>query len=193
MATDLWTYLTTIVVSWYALLATGIFTVLSLAGPRWPRANVIARWVAVLGMSFVASFQAWRAERARYSSLEARTSDAQPLTLDQEHRMRAVLAQGRGLDVQIAALSADRHGREFARRIQEAFTESGWGVGSGGGSAAGSGRSLRILSDEPNTKTVSMIMTAFNAAGLHYRVFRVCQNTPAMVEIGEAEVERGIQ
>jgi hypothetical protein len=42
-----------------------------------------------------------------------------------------------------------------------------------------------------NTKAESLLQNAFHAANLRYRLFRVCQGTPLMVEIGEAEVERG--
>src|SRR5439155_27179712 len=115
------------------------------------------------------------------------------LSLDQEQRMLARLRDGKGPSVGFAVLSSDQKGRDFAQRLQSAFSKAGWSIGGGGGSSAGSGRSLRILADDPNTKAVSLIMTAFNEAGLRYRVIRVCQNIPAAIEIGEAEVEKGLR
>ena len=54
----------------------------------------------------------------------------------------------------------------------------------------GSGRSLRIFAVDPNSKSASLLMTAFNAANLRYRMFRACQGLDLTLEIGESEVEK---
>jgi uncharacterized membrane protein YgcG len=194
MPGDLWTFLAAVVSQWQALVTGSLLTALLFVLERWRPVSKRTILIVFVGVYLgIATFLAWRDERQRFKELEVKTTDAQPLSLDQEQRMLAVLREGKGSSVGFAVLSSDQKGREFAQRLQSTFSKAGWSLGGGGGSSSGSGRSLRILADDPNTKAVSLIMTAFNEAGLRYRVFRVCQNTPAAIEIGEAEVEKAMR
>ncbi len=192
MLGDLWHFLAAVVSHWVVLVTGSVLTALVFVAERWrplPRGPIVIAFVWVfLGW---AAFLTWRDERQRLDELEVRTSDAQPLTLDQEERLTRVLQEGRGLSVLLGVHTRDSRGREFAKRVRSAFQKSGWGVGGGGVDSSGSGRSLRILAEDPNTRAVSLVMTAFNEARLRYRVFRVCQGTPLAVEFGESEQEAG--
>lgn len=193
MITDLAAFVAAVVAQWQALVTGSLLTAVFFVVERWRAVQVPRRtMVGVFVWTYLlcSAFLAWREERSRFAALETHTSDAQELSLDQEQRMRAVLAQGKGSNALVTVLTSDKKGREFAEKIRTAFSESGWGLGSGGGNSAGSGRSLRILADDVNAPPVSMVMTAFNAANVRYRVFRVCQNTPLAIEIGEADVEK---
>jgi len=103
--------------------------------------------------------------------------------------MIAVLSASTGAVV-VSSFSSDRKGKEFAQRIQSTLTRARWAAGSGPGNSNGSGRSLRIFASDPNLKSVSTLITAFNEAGLRYRVFRACQGTDLVLEIGESDLDK---